>query len=946
MGKTTLMTLRMKSRAVAVAALMLVFPLHSGAAGLGKITVLSALGQALRAEVDITASREELSSLAARVASVDAFKQAGIEYSPALSSIRLTIEKRSDGRPFVSMASDRPFNEPFLDLLVELNWNSGRLVREYTFLLDPPEALQKPMSPVVAPVIAPVAAPVAVPVAPPEPRREVAASQSETKNVPAPVDLSPPQRPETKVAPVTEAAPRASKAEVATVRAEKENAQRLVKRGDTLGLIANETKPDGVNLDQMLVALYRGNQEAFEGNVNRLKAGKILAIPDRATVASVDTEDARKTIKAHSDDFISYSKKLASSVSSATAQKDEAPKRVTAGKIAPKVEEKLPPAAAGKDKLEVSKSEATAGKAGAGRLAAIEETLIAREKALKDANGRILELEKNLNDLKKLIELKNQSMAELQKQAQTAKPPTPAKTPPAAETKKPEKPADKPVEKLAEKPAEVAKPASPPKPASPVESKPASPTPSGAPAQPVSTSFMDESPEIVYGGGGIFGLLLFYFAYRWQQQRKVRKIGGAGATEPTDSVAGSGASSGGDDLLAPNDFGNLTGVVGGDGEPGVDPVAEADVYLAYGRDVQAEEILLDALKTDPTRHAIHGKLLEIYASRKSLTQFESIATELHNQTAGSGPDWAKAAELGQQIDPSNPLYGGRQESPKGFDPDATLVIPPEEQEMDFGNLETQANMADELLAPAEEAPAAPQEELPASLDFELDLAEPPSSAPAELGTLEGAVEEASPKLDIDLGLDVEVAKPTDIALGDVAAEPSQEPSTQADADFELDLDLGAAGIAAEPVTPSLPDVAPAADAGSGLDFNFDLDAGESAAAPTPTPSAESATDGNSIDFDLELPAPEAPQPKASSVDLASINLDLDAPLEPVKAPQPQELPEAEDSTNQDVETKLELALAYEEMGDKEGARELLQEVLNEGNATQKEAARSKLERLD
>src|SRR5690606_33936617 len=110
------------------------------AAGLGRLTVQSALGQPLQAEVEITsASREELATLAARLASADAFRQAGMEFNPALSTLRFAVDRRPDGRAFVRITSTQPINEPFVDLLVELNWASGRFVREYTFLLDPPE---------------------------------------------------------------------------------------------------------------------------------------------------------------------------------------------------------------------------------------------------------------------------------------------------------------------------------------------------------------------------------------------------------------------------------------------------------------------------------------------------------------------------------------------------------------------------------------------------------------------------------------------------------------------------------------------------------------------------------------------------------------------------------------------------------------------------------------
>ena len=108
------------------------------AAGLGRITVLSGLGQPLRAEVEIAAAPEEIQNMTARLASADAFRQAGIDYSPSVSGLRMSVERRGSGA-VVRVSSDRPINEPFVDMLVELNWSAGRLIREYTFLLDPPD---------------------------------------------------------------------------------------------------------------------------------------------------------------------------------------------------------------------------------------------------------------------------------------------------------------------------------------------------------------------------------------------------------------------------------------------------------------------------------------------------------------------------------------------------------------------------------------------------------------------------------------------------------------------------------------------------------------------------------------------------------------------------------------------------------------------------------------
>jgi pilus assembly protein FimV len=112
----------------------------SWAAGLGRLTVQSALGQPLRAEVEISAlTPAEAASVNARLAPPDAFRQAGLSFNPALSSLRFAVDRRPDGSSVVRITSAQPINEPFVDLLVELNWATGRFVREYTFLLDPPE---------------------------------------------------------------------------------------------------------------------------------------------------------------------------------------------------------------------------------------------------------------------------------------------------------------------------------------------------------------------------------------------------------------------------------------------------------------------------------------------------------------------------------------------------------------------------------------------------------------------------------------------------------------------------------------------------------------------------------------------------------------------------------------------------------------------------------------
>lgn len=945
------MTLRMKLKASALALALAALPLYATAAGLGRLTVLSVLGQPLRAELDITASSDELSSLSARVASPDAFKQAGIEYIPALVGLRLSVDKRANGQPFLSVNSDRPINEPFLDLLVELNWASGRLVREYTFLLDLPESLQKPAA-------------VPSPAALPEIKREVPAPSGvqapqqvqtpQPKMPPSPsggasatAEEKPPQKPrflvETKPAP----------------RQEAKAASRVAKRGDTLAKIAGETKPEGVSLDQMLVALFRSNKDAFDGsNMNRLKAGKILSIPDHEAAASISESEAKQTIVAHSADFNAYRKKLAAAAAATPATKEEAPKQAAGGKIVPRVEDKAPLAAAGLDKLEVSKSDASkdakAAAAGAARIAAIEEDLVAREKALKEANSRIAELEKNLNDLKKLVELKSQSMAELQKQA--AKPAAPAAAPvppvlpvapavpaapvaaaapavpavPEVKTAQPPPNVEAPAaEKPVEKPAEAATPvvAKPPVPPLPAAAKaPVMPTPK--------PGFMEDNPEWVYGGGGIVALLLAYLGIsRWRRRDAVSGPAGhvSESAQTTNSVFGS---TGGQSVDTNNsslhtDF-SQSGMGTIETDEGVDPVAEADVYMAYGRDSQAEEILLDALKADPTRHVIHLKLLEIYAARKSQKQFETVASDLYGQTGGVGPDWAKAALLIDKIDPENPLYGRKpavaeSASEFEFEPAATLLTPPAQEETEHlpGELEQNEQGGDTQPFSLPGIASPMPEESPSSLDFELEFDTPEAAS----GT--PAAEEESGFSGIET-----------LVIPGREHRPVAETSEESE---YLDLELQATDLGVK--GKEIP-----ATASEAVDFNLNpAPSGESPSAVEDAAMIElersDAMAAKPLDFSFDFARDSGlPSTAPKSVDLSTIDLDL-GETSPVEPAVPVSTVAPTTAAMEEVATKLELAHAYDEMGDKEGARELLQEVMQEGNAEQQASARTKLAQL-
>ena len=888
MGKSVI-----KTSALALALLLL--PSLALAAGLGKLTVFSGLGQPLKAEIELLALQKgEAENISVRLPPVEAFRKANIEYGGALLSVKFGVQQRGEDHYVVVLSSAQPINEPFLDMLVELDWTTGRLVREYTFLLDPPEykAPQPAMATPAAPAIKSVEMPK-------QPESAARAPIAERPLAPAPM--------------APRAGPKAATPKDATPKASKSY---QVKQGDTLTKIANANKSDGVSLQQMLIALYRSNADAFDGeNINRMRAGKILNIPSADTVAAVDQDEATRTVLAQAADFNAYRRKLAAAVAAAPERADKRSQSAS-GKITAKAEDKPAAAKDAKDQLKLSKAEQP-GKPGAKQSAqGLQEDLFAKEKELKEANERIALLEKNVQDMQKLLELKSRSGAQLQQQA--AKAVEPAKAPAAVKAPEPVKATDTAKAPEPPKAPEPAKAAGIDKPA-PAAAAPKAPPKKvvAPPPPPPEPSLIDEilSNELALYGGGGFLLLLFggYAYYAWKRKKTLQQMESSVMGAPglvTDSVFGSAGGAkidtGPSEIQSEFSQGEAAAAIEAEE---VDPIAEADVYMAYGRDAQAEEILKDALVKNPSRQPIRAKLLEIYANRKDPKAFEAVAAEIHAATNGEGAEWEKAVTLGLQLDPENPLYGGK-----------------------AGEGGAEALADTQTVAQGEAAP-----------DLVLDM---------------GGEPEASPGLDFDLGLSEEAA-PAGAAQPEPAPESAAAPAdVTADLGFDLDLGGGAeskpeaapAQAAAEAAALSAPSLesgtaqAPA-DAVSSIDFDFELPGTGTAAEPAPaapeipapeTPAA-AAEGGGGIDFDfnLDLPPQKEEEPSAP-LDLSSISLDLGAPGE--AAP-------AQDAHWQEVATKLDLAKAYQEMGDKDGARELLDEVLKEGDPAQQQQAQSMLTAL-
>lgn len=916
----------------------------AGAAGLGQLTVLSALGQPLQAEIELTSvSREEVGNVSVRLAPAAAFRQANIEFNPSLANLRFAVEQRGN-RQVVRITSTQPMNEPFVDVLLEVNSNGTRLLREYVVLLDPVGSRR--------------AQPAETAPAPAAPQAAPAARQQASRTAPAPAQAS-------------------------------ENAASgdsyPVKRGDTLAAIAGQVKPEGVSLDQMLVALQRANPNAFVGNnINRLRTGQILSVPSAEAARSVSNGEARRIVVAQSADFNNYRNRLASQVAgSATGQGEGG--QLASGKVTSRVEEQRNTAGESLDRLQVSRSGAPASGADA-------EERIAQEKALAEANSRVKELEKTVGDLQRLLEIRNRDLAARQNQAAApatgdkvaaandkpaaaavagtapaaaattspVSPPVEASTPPAATAPTPAPtPAAENAASVAAAPpaAQAAKPA--PKPAIPAPPAP----------EPGMLEELSGNPAVLGGSALVLALLAALGITRSRKAKQAKAIRGTSimptSTLKTNSLFGA---AGGQSVDTNNSVfnSNFSPSASQLDTNEVDPVAEADVYIAYGRDAQAEEILKEALRTQPDRAAVRGKLLEIYAARKDLRAFEATATELFSLTKGEGEEWAQAATLGLSLDPANPLYASARKPSDAADVNAgagaalaagaglaaaatasssAAADDAHSNEIDFDALlnTTQQSHQDEPSADSQTASAATTEPQPTA----------PDQTETSLASNDKPVASIDPHVGMDDASDLNPVPPASLTAQPEAAPASPEPASNL-LDFDFDLDsFGKAPLPTPPAAQSDHEPADVAPADSRLmDFKLDdLD--------LPKPDTASASATPNLDDDefppLELDVPGRPaaadaahdESAPMDFDLSGISLDLEphgganAALQDVPT-----LGETSYSSAAEMATKLDLASAYQEIGDREGARELLEEVIKGGDNEQSEKAKVLLAKLD
>ena len=941
----------------------------ASAATMGGINVMSALGSPLKAEISLAElAKSDKAALIAKLASVNEFKSAGLDFPYSLPKLTFEVKTRDNGEAYIKLTSTQPVNEPFVSLLVELSWPSGKLLREYTFLLDPasfvpeqPKATEvKPVEPMVpimepAPAVVPVVTPVAVPeeaakgavepVAAPMVEATVAAEPVPVEKIPAekipaqsnltnadivaaePVSTEPVLAEPGKFLP----AEQVNVEPLATASQAVNTGSVIVEKGDTLGKIADEIKPVDVSLERMLVAMYRANAKKFDGkNMNRIRAGKILRMPEAGEIEKVTQSAAIKEIRAQVADWQDYRQKLAAAQSMAPEQ---APKQEVAGKINTAVAEKAPVAKeSAKEVLRLSKGESLGDKAVTGSGATKKEKMIAKaddatakSKQVQEEQKKLAQLESINKDVSKLVELKAKPVPDVV-QAETPKPavvtPPPAKAPAAAVASTPA-PASDDFDIMAMFNKYLAMVLDDP-------------------------IIMAVVAAVVLGLGG----LGFVMMRRGKGSQK--------KTTKKNNEVGEGTGSWRTPVAPSPDTGDFTQVVVSSSSSAapmavaaalddVDPISEADLFLNFGRDVQAEEILKDALSKNSSNIQIKLKLLSIYATRQDVKTFSKYAQEIKD--SGDTGAWERAAVMGRDIDPGNPNYGDAKGEVRNRE------RPPAEVDFDLGLSKAGTSTGSNAVAAKD-----------FKMDFDLTGSQSAVSESSKKNIAEDfskttILSKSKPSADVDATsilsrADVQAAEastPMDFDISGILPGEAKNFAETQTMDFDLsgntkssqsssmDFDLSNNGLSSSSASPAF-DMETTSTALNFNDLVFEIPTSETKPIEERAKPAVDNDNPFSIDFptsdSIGASSGKSLSPDKIDIDFGNININLDEDTPPVHAGG-----EGKDEQWHEVATKLDLAKAYQEMGDADGAREILEEVKRDGDQTQRDSADRLLQQI-
>ncbi len=918
--------------ATVTASLALLIPAGALALGLGNISMNSALDQHLKAEIPIqSATAEDLEGLEVNLAPDAMFAQYGIERPAFLDGLQFEIVRGADGQDYIQLSSSKPIREPFLNFLVEAKWPSGHALRQFTVLVDPPTMMA------AAPV---QVAPARVPVSPPVRQGSADASQSllSTDNSSGAIEYGP------------------------------------SRANDTLWGVANAMRGNrDVSIHQVMLAVLRDNPDAFyRNNVNNLKMGYVLRINDPASLTSISRAEAEREISRQYQDW--KNDRTGSSATASAVAESSATEESVQSSAAGSVDElaaanqaesaQLKLTSAGKTDQSQAQGEATSAAIDGvnERLAIANEQLLANHQETTALTERLGKLEGQLESLQRLVQLKDNQLAEIQQRAKEA----PAAAAPVTQTE---------------------------------------PVAEGLFDSPLALGLI----ALVLGLIAALGYVLFQRRQQAEYQESILDQTAAPVSEiPTDTttetstVASSSIDQNDSESSLLTDFSttSMEGLQSDIGE--IDPISEADVYLAYGRYTQAEEIIENALKNDADREEYHTKLLEIYHAADEKEKFLGAAQRYHGVLGGNllGDGWVKVCAMGREIQPDNALFSGDGTAADEHDVAESDYFPDEVETPASelaDNLSSEDNRS-ELEAPTDEKL---QDELDSfdfnALDEKLDqldersLDDPFTELESDSSvTAESSTPEDSNSLEFDSGslealnaeklgdegsenqqLDDDIASNTlDFGSDDVAEEKSDESGIAGDEvsvaesldadtidsvtddsltttendDFEFTSiqDEATTELNLDTDTADTVDVAEETEKTDVDSFNFeDLEKLESENKSTET---DAGVESDLLDMANALDDVTSDEPEARKDDDKLENFDLGSIVDLTDDNSDYD----DDNPFSDLDevgTKLDLARAYVDMGDKEGAQSIVDEVMQEGTDEQKEEAQELLKQL-
>jgi len=877
---------------------MLLAPTAVMGLGLGEIRLNSALNEPLSAEIDLVAATpDEIGALQAQLASAEVFQRYGLDRPAFLNSIEFRVGRGQDGRSVILVRSSSPISEPFVSFLVDVNWSRGRLLREYTMLLDPP--VMAAMGAGQAPVA--IAAPTSMP--------------ARTQSAPPPV------------------------ADAIPVG---DGSTYTVQRGDTLYQIARSySGGDNQTTQRLMIGVFRANPDAFNGNINLLRAGAILRVPGAADIADIGAAEA-----------------------------------------------------AGEVSRQTKAWRAAGGGADSGRLRLVTPTEGAGAGTAAETSGQVQTqieaLQQDIAEQRRLLELRNQELARLQQDlarkraAETAAADRAAADQAAADRAAAERAAadqaaadraaaDQAADETAVAPeddtprAEREPEADQPAPA-------ARPKPAAAAADKSFLESLTDNWMFLLGAVGL--LLAGLFGYTYLRRRRGTDVDVAlkgfevpvAAPVPSETMRLRALATGhetaelerpmafdedeDEDIVveerpaararteAPRPSAGHEETISAEAALDLDqadPLAEADFHMAYGLYDQAVDLVRMALQNSPDRNDLKLKLAEIHFVAGDTPQFLNVARDLR-KTLGPGGDWDRIVIMGRQLAPDEPIFaGGVQDagvdlSLEGGDNlvDIDLLSAPDGDEgldLDLGRVAAASDSADET---GENT----------SIEFNLDDVPMSPTTTQKIVKRDGPGTVEMPTLELPSSETPTVETPA-LRMRDDGTRTGDGPATDATAEMAIDdlsLEPGDAGDMTDA------DDATAIAPGHGEE-------------PTQIARRDDSTRVMALDDEATALLPEDEtastsmmprlEPADVDFDLGGATAEDDTPTarNRMATEQMPQLSDLEPVTMSEVGTKLDLARAYMDMGDPDGARNILQEVLAEGSASQKQEARRLIDSL-